>query len=60
MSLEGKLWTRDPIETPRAQITGSGRRITKRQELHKIGVVLKRATPFLKINGMAQKTLGDF
>ncbi|MFC2154062.1 radical SAM protein [Candidatus Altiarchaeota archaeon] len=32
----------------------------KRREIHKAGVVLKRAEPFLKINGHVQKTLGEF
>ncbi len=31
--------------------------IKKREELHNIGVVLKRAEPFIKINGYAQKTI---
>ncbi|MFA6089416.1 MAG: putative DNA modification/repair radical SAM protein [Candidatus Woesearchaeota archaeon] len=35
-------------------------KIEKREQLASIGVVLKRAEPFIKINGIAQKTLGEF
>jgi len=34
--------------------------IYKREQLKNIGIVLKRATPFIKINGVSQKTLGDY
>ncbi len=34
--------------------------ITSRKQLHNIGVVLKRADPFLKINGKTQKTLMNY
>ena len=38
----------------------SNQNITKREQLKSIGIVLKRATPFIKINGMSQKRLGEF
>lgn len=34
--------------------------IKKYEQLHNIGVVLKRAKPFIKVNGVCQKRLGDF
>lgn len=35
-------------------------KITKREQLHSIGVVLKRAEPFIKINGKSQTRLSAF
>jgi putative DNA modification/repair radical SAM protein len=40
-------------------LQGKGGDITK-QQLHHMGVVLKRAMPFIKVNGMCQKTLAAF
>lgn len=37
-----------------------GGRLTKRNELKSIGVVLKRAEPFIKINGRTQRRLLDY
>jgi predicted DNA-binding helix-hairpin-helix protein len=37
-----------------------GTRIESRAQLKNIGVVLKRAEPFLKIEGWSQKTLWNF
>lgn len=42
------------------QLQRQGVEITKRNQLHSIGVVLKRAEPFIKVNGYAQKTLTGF
>ncbi len=35
-------------------------KINKREQLHNLGVVLKRATPFVKINGMVQRRLASY
>ncbi|MBT3406860.1 putative DNA modification/repair radical SAM protein [Candidatus Woesearchaeota archaeon] len=35
----------------------TGQKITKRIQLHSMGIVLKRAEPFIKINGHSQQTL---
>jgi predicted DNA-binding helix-hairpin-helix protein len=34
--------------------------LNRRQDLKSIGVILKRADPFLKINGNSQTTMGNF
>jgi len=42
------------------QLQKNNMAIDRRSQLHSMGVVLKRAEPFLKINGRVQKTLGDY
>ena len=41
-------------------LRNSGKDIKKYEQLNNIGVVLKRARPFIKVNGMHQKRIGDF
>jgi len=41
-------------------LQNNGKKISKRSELKSIGVVLKRAEPFIKIGGWNQKTLFGF
>ena len=38
----------------------SSHRRTKARELRNIGVVVKRAVPFIKLNGWVQKMMGDY
>jgi putative DNA modification/repair radical SAM protein len=40
------------------KITSIGRKITRLNELHNIGVVLKRAETFIKVDGRGQRNLG--
>ncbi|MCX6695903.1 MAG: helix-hairpin-helix domain-containing protein [Candidatus Altiarchaeota archaeon] len=42
------------------ELRKNGVKLTKRSELRSIGVVLKRAEPFLKINGMTQRRIIDY
>ena len=42
------------------ELQKSGTKIDKRKHLKNIGVVLKRAAPFIKINGYTQKTLAAY
>ena len=50
-----------PVSATRIlRLREKGKTINKRQELHNIGVVLKRAEPFIKINGYVQRTITSF
>jgi len=49
-----------PLSAKRIISLRSNKRIKKREELHSIGVVLKRAEGFLKIDGMMQLRIGAF
>jgi len=42
------------------RMRSEGKKIDRFKELHNAGVVLKRARPFIKVNGIWQKRLGDF
>jgi putative DNA modification/repair radical SAM protein len=42
------------------ELQNKGVEITKREQLKKMGIVVKRAEPFIKINGYRQKTLEVF
>ena len=42
------------------RMRNNGERIKSYEQLMRIGTVLRRASPFIKVNGQVQKTLGKW